>query len=74
MEDTSAEALALEKEIEEAEKRVGEIKGEMEGLWAEVGQGGGERGGGEGATTKYELCSVFIHRGAFCFLSFPFSP
>ncbi|GAA5836206.1 hypothetical protein JCM11251_007393 [Rhodosporidiobolus azoricus] len=54
--ETADEAEALENEVKVLEARVGEIKEEVRGLW-ESGEG---QGGGE---TKYELCSVFIHRG-----------
>ncbi|BGP12273.1 hypothetical protein JCM10213_000032 [Rhodosporidiobolus nylandii] len=67
---TTAEADALENEIQVLEARVGEIRGEVEALWAaEGGMGGEAREKGEGKgeqgeeETRYELCSVFIHRG-----------
>ncbi|GAA5858390.1 hypothetical protein JCM8547_004674 [Rhodosporidiobolus lusitaniae] len=55
--ETTAEADALEAEIEALERRIGEIKNEVKALWASKGEGEEEKG------TKYELCSVFIHRG-----------
>ncbi|GAA5975081.1 hypothetical protein JCM11641_000024 [Rhodosporidiobolus odoratus] len=61
--DTQTEADLLEAEIRAAEDEVKKGKEELEGLWSTNPEQEGEGPGVNGTETRYELCSVFIHRG-----------